>query len=452
MAIGLIIIAVFLFMVILMYLNKISALLALPTMAIVFTLIATIPTLDYSKLWTDYLTAVEYKPTFWNFITYWRDTIANSSLLKVVLLEGAVRLHSAYTIAFFGGMLAIFIKKKGIAEAIIRYTAELAGDRPKTVAIVMYFVTAILFITLGGLGAVIMVGTIIFPILLSLGTPPMVAAGIMLIGLCTGGAINPLNWVFYKDALGVPIEVTKVFALKLTILYILIGLLFILIGLRKKELRYYHTSFDQSSATGKVRLLALFTPIVPIFLALVLKWDPLPAFIAGLIYGFITTYEKNKESLKTFTQSLFEGAESVIPAVLLMIGIGMLLKAVTLPTVSDSLKPILQSIIPKSRISYVIVFTVLSPLALYRGPLNVWGMGSGLAGIILSTGLLPAPAIMAMLMSVGTLQGVCDPTNTHNVWIAGYLNLDVVSITKKLLPYIWTLSALGLIIASVSYL
>jgi H+/gluconate symporter-like permease len=404
---------------------------------------------------------ISYGTQIWNKVTsggitqsisYLRDLAANNDLLKVVIGEGSLRLHEAYTLALFGGMLAIFVRKKGIAEAIIRIAAELAGDRPMIVAIIMMLVTAVLFITLGGLGAVIMVGSIIFPIMLSLGTPPLIAAGVMLIGICAGGSVAPANWVFYQNTIGVPTEMTKVFAFKLAGIYILVGLIFIIFGLRRKNRQYYWAAEIPSEpvAKPKIGFLAMLTPLVPIILVLVFKTPFFAAFLAGLIWGLVTTWEKG--AIKSFTQAMFEGAESVLPAVLLMIGIGMVLKAVTLDTVKAYLQPLLSSIIPSGRWSYLIIFSILAPLALYRGPLNVWGMGSGLAGIMLATGTLPPAAIMGLFVSVGAIQGVCDPTNTHNVWIASYLGVDVITITKKLIPYIWALAIIGLVISAISYI
>ena len=479
---GIILIAVFLFMMILMYLNKISALLALPIMAIVFTLVAGVPNIQWQEIFDNYnkvkiesvhisqewqkeseknrqdgnyVLMISAKWASWqaklNPLYYLRDAIANSDLLKVVLYKGALRLNEAYTLALFGGMLAVFVRKKGIAEAVIRIAAELAGDRPMMVAIIMMLVCAGLFVTLGGLGAVIMIGTIIFPIMLSLGIPPLIAAGVMLIGLCAGGNMNPTSWVLYQEALNVDMGTTALFCFKFTIGYIIFGIIFIYLGLRKKNLRHYwavQQPFEEIPIK-KVSVLAMLTPIVPLLLILILGWSPFSAFIAGLVWGLVTTWENGQ--IKTFTQSMFEGAESVMPAVLLMIGIGMLLNAVTLKTVSEYLQPILKSITPSSKLGYIAIFTILAPLALYRGPLNVWGMGLGLATLFLNTGKIAAPAIMGMLISVGAIQGVCDPTNTANVWMASFLGVDVLAITKRLMPYIWILAAVGLVIAALSY-
>ena len=84
---------------------------------------------------------------------------------------------------------------------------------------------------------------------------------------------------------------------------------------------------------------------------------------------------------------------------------------------------------------YVIIFSIFAPLALYRGPLNIWGMGFGLGKLMAV--VMPAAAVMAALLSVGQIQGVCDPTNTHNVWIANHLGLEVNQILKRTMLYVW---------------
>ena len=78
-------------------------------------------------------------------------------------------------------------------------------------------------------------------------------------------------------------------------------------------------------------------------------------------------------------------------------------------------------------------------------------MGTGFIGLLLATRSLPALAIMAAFMSVGQIQGVCDPTNTHNVWIANYLNVTTQKILKKTIPYIWIVAIIGLIVAGIRY-
>jgi len=60
--------------------------------------------------------------------------------------------------------------------------------------------------------------------------------------------------------------------------------------------------------------------------------------------------------------------------------------------------------------------------------------------------------VMAAFFSVGLIQGVCDPTNTHNVWIANHLGVDVQQVLRRTLPYVWAASVLGLIVGAVAFL
>ncbi|MDZ7345025.1 MAG: citrate transporter, partial [candidate division KSB1 bacterium] len=180
-----------------------------------------------------------------------------------------------------------------------------------------------------------------------------------------------------------------------------------------------------------------------------LDWPATAGFFAGSLLALIITVRH--DALQTFTKSVLESFETVAPAVMLIIGIGMLLNSVQHDQIKNALQPLLQALSPQSGILFVIIFTLLAPLSLYRGPLNIWGMGSGFATIMLTTGTLRPEAIMAMLMSVGAMQGVCDPTNTHNAWIASHNKVDTVDILKQMLIYIWPMVVVALTIAAVLY-
>lgn len=536
---GIIMIVIFLVMMMLMYLRKISALLALPLMALLFSLvgivdygtffhlmakemgwsafvafcfqgavgvvlIAGVIVLGIRKLIKAHIVVVGCLVIlgglfFLNFDALTRllslavigklfGALQAHEIVDTVIHDGALKLHDAYTVAIFGGMLAILVREKKIAETFIKYAAELAGDNPFVVGIVMMLVTFMLFTTLGGLGAIIMVGTIILPIMLSLGIPALVAAGIFLVGVCAGGTFNPGNWALYESSLGIAREKVQTFALLIIVLYLATGVIFIGVNLLTRKRRRYWSVASGSTpeeAPRRVPLISLLSPAIPIILVFKLTnfsnlfgyvkgyaawldsaigiftrfatfwdrnigaWDFIPAFIAGLAFCLITTWEK--DNIKILTKSVIEGAESVMPAVLLMFGIGMLLQAVRHPDVSVHITPIVKRIIPSTPLLYVIGFGVCGPLALYRGPLNIWGLGLGIAALFLESGRLSAPLIMGVFMSVGAIQGVCDPTNTHNVWIAAYLSEDVIRIMKKMLPFIWVLAFAGLLVSSLIF-
>jgi len=450
---------VFLAMASLMYARRLSALLALPMMAVLIALIGGIPAPE---------------------------------ILSKVVDQGALKLHAAYTTTMFGAALAELINKQGIAKQLIRWVAEFAGDNPFILGLLLTAVTALLFSTLGGLGAVIMVGTIVLPVMLSLGISTVTAGGLYLFGISLGGMFNLANWQLYIDVLNIPRSQITSFVLPLTGAMCLIILAFLGVELRKpRNLGYIAaaaaviatgfaifclspqtsppaqaTAVDQLSltvagiaslaliglATGRHLAgststpgIALLTPFLPLLLVLSFHWEIIPAFSAGIIYGALTTWQRN--SINTITRSILDGVSTVIPAVVLMVGIGMLLSAVMHPLVARAIAPLLARLVPTHALGYIAVFTLAAPLSLYRGPLSLWGMGSGLVALVQKTTALTSQAIMGMLMSVGQLQGVCDPTNTHNIWIATYLGIDTQALLTRTIPYAWAGALCGLCLA-----
>jgi hypothetical protein len=208
-------------------------------------------------------------------------------------------------------------------------------------------------------------------------------------------------------------------------------------------------------------------PLVPLLLILVFGVPFVPAFLAGIVYAMASTFRKG--ILNLTSRAVIEGAASVAPAVALMIGIGMLLSAILGPTpfgagqywhaanppgtewpVLTDMKPLARAITPSTWVGYVAVFTALGPLALYRGPLNVWGLGYGVGGVLLATGVAPG-AVMGLLMSLGMIQGISDPTNTANVWLANEVRLDVTTLMWRTLPYAWVMAAVGLAVAGLRF-
>lgn len=430
MIFSLILLFVFILFVLLMYFKKIPALLALPAMAVIFAFIAGVPI---------------------------------GEILTKVIADGSIRLHLAIITALFGGMMAQFVKNAGIADSLIRKVAELSGENPFSVALGLTLIVALLFTVLGGLGAVTMVAIIVIPIFLSLGISNLTAACLFLMGISLGGVLNLTNWQLYIDTLGLSQTDILGFALPFFGMFLLLLLVFLFIEVKKKGTNFL-LAIEEKTSFKEVPFMALLTPIIPVVLvfsfalynlfakpANPFEFPIISAFIIGLAYGVIAVLPQQKDPINLLTKSVFEGVNMVTPAVVLMIGIGMILNAVTHPLVSSMLMPFFSKILPSGPVMYVLFFSILAPLSLYRGPLNIWGLGSGLLGIMLAVGVMPPAAIMAALMSVGQIQGVGDPTNTFNVWIASFLGINVQDILKKTLVYMWILAVIGLIMAGLIF-
>ncbi|SCX74910.1 transporter permease [Alkaliphilus peptidifermentans] len=431
------IVIIFLVMCALMYTKKLSAMFALPLMAFLIALVSGIPFNDVPI----------------------GETI-QPGIMKLMFIEGPVRLASPIMMLIFGAILAQFVKNSGIAETVIRKVSEFAGDRPTVLGIVFMLVLSVLFTSLGGLGSVIMIGSIVLPIMTSVGISSLTAGCILLFALSTGGIFNLANWGLYIEVMGLSVEQIKFYAYFLGVIFILAGILFVIFETKSNSKFFFgkkgkvlwampSAELQDQGSFKKVNVLAMLTPIVPLILVLGLGWDIIAGFVAAIMYGLITTI--NKDSIKILTKCVTQGISDSAGAIFLMIGIGMLLKVVMDSRVTQHIGPYLANILPTTGITFIIFFSLLAPLALYRGPLNVWGLGLGIGAMMMTTGRMPGLAIMAALMSTGQIQGICDPTNTHNVWTAASVGKDVNDILRKTLPYVWIAAIVGLVVAGVLY-
>jgi hypothetical protein len=166
------------------------------------------------------------------------------------------------------------------------------------------------------------------------------------------------------------------------------------------------------------------------------------------VYGALVT--RPREVVKTLVAAWIRGIEDVAPATVLMIGIGMLLVAANTPEVQAAVTPLVAAVAPRTPLAYVVVFGLLSPLALYRGPLNPYGVGIGVYTVLATLHVVPAVALVAAVMAVVQVQNVCDPTNTQNVWVANFTGVPVERITRLTVPWQVAVAVLGTLIAVVA--
>lgn len=368
-------------------------------------------------------------------------------ILQRVIEAGSIRMASAIAAVIFGAWLGQLMVQTGISQSMIAKAAELGGDKPMGVAVALGVVVAILFTAVGHLGAVIMVGTIVLPILMSVGIDRQKAATIFLFSMATGIAMNLSNWQTYASMANVEIGVIQQFGVIQFVLTGVVALVYIVLQTRSvaSEWAVGGTAAAPNKVESKqVPPLALLTPLIPLVLVLGFKWPIVPSMLTGILYGAVTVDFRNAPA--NLTRSVIDGLRETAPAITLMVAIGMVLNAVFLPQVAEAMSGLLRAIIPSTPVAYVLFFALLAPLALYRGPLNMWGLGSGIVGLIISLGILSPQAAMAAFMSTERVQIAGDPTNTHNVWIADFTKIDVNSITRKLLPYLWLVAALSALI------
>ena len=428
---GTLIIVAFVIIAALLMTKKIPTLLALPLMAVVICVIAGVPAVG---------TNADGAAIGW---------------LQTVVEAGTVRMGAAIMAVIFGAWLGELMNKTGVTETIIKKSAELGGDRPLIVTLIMGAAVAVLFTTLNGLGSIIMVGSIVLPILISVGVPAMSAACIFLMAFTCGLTFNIANWKSFSGIFSLEIPQIQSFAIYMLIATVIATLILIVVEFKKNGVKFAFSApveeTESKQVTGVRGALAMLTPIIPIVLVAVFKVPVCPAFIAGIIWILIFTSKSFSKAMNLLVKTCYDGISNSAPAVILMIGIGILYLAVTHSMVKEVLNPFLLAVIPSGKIGYIIFFSLLAPLALYRGPMNLFGLGSGIAALIIGLNTLSPLAVMAAFLAAERIQGCGDPTNTQNVWTANFCEVDVNGITKKLLPYLWAIAVVGVVIGAFLY-
>jgi hypothetical protein len=374
--------------------------------------------------------------------------LAGSSFseLQAVLVEGTVRLAPVMAYVIFGALLSRVTMSTGIAETIIAYAAEFGGDRPLVVALVLSAAVAALFTSLYGLGAIIMVGSIVLPIMLTIGIPRRTAATLFMLAYALGFIFNVSQWGFYTKTFGVQREQMQPYALALAAIDLLVLVAFVVVRFRStRGYAAWALVPEEAPARKRVPLPALIAPVLPIVLYFAFGFDPILAFLLAALYAVFTT--RPREAVPVFVKAAIRGVEDVAPAILLFMGIGMLLVATGLSEVRSALTPLVTAIAPRNAFAYVALFGLFSPLALYRGPLNPFGVGIAVYTVLAGLGILPPVMLVAAVMAVVQVQNVCDPTNTQNVWVANFTGVPVAEITRITLPFQVAVATFAAIVA-----
>ncbi len=374
------------------------------------------------------------------------------NIVKDVISGGVMRLSSAMTGVIFGAFFGRVLTKTGVTATIIRKAAELAGDKPLPIALVLLAAASFVFAGANGLGMVILVGSIILPIMISVGINPVTAGLVLLCANAIGSVFTIGPLAIYTSILGVTTQELVSWSWIPAIPFILICVAMIVWQMRKDKttVKAWAMPAEQTEEKGEqknVPLVAMITPIVPILLVMIAKLDIVPSIIVGVIITLLLTW--SKKPAQVVTSGLVEGIQDAAGPLALMIGIGMLMKAVMATEVKAVLEPVIGNLIPTNPIVYILVFTALACLlTVYRGPMNFSGLGSGLIALFFACGMNPIMTMVTFRIA-GNVQCLCDPTNTHHVWTADYVKTDVNRYFVGTLPWVAVSVLLCFVLAAI---
>ncbi len=348
----------------------------------------------------------------------------------------------------FGAWFGRIMLETGIAATIIRKTVELSGDKPIVTSILLSIVTTAVFTSMFGAGAVIAIGVIVLPILLSLGVPKLVATVSFMLSIGAGLYINPVIFnqyqAFYLGANG---EQTYFYNggylrwgfVALVVQLIAAILVSIVLIHKKKTVHAWAAVVPEQEEVKEAPMIALLTPFIPVVLAIafgvpVIVGFLVASFFALAVCGRLKTYKMASE---VFNKTFYDGAIDTAPLVGFMLMIPMFNKAAELAV--PYFNAVLGGIIPNNTLVICIAFAILAPLGMFRGPFTLAGSGAATLGILKSVGFATPLLFPLMYAPTVTMNISSCITQSWIVWGLGYTKVDTKDFLKLSIPVGWAI-------------
>jgi hypothetical protein len=369
-----------------------------------------------------------------------------------IIQKGAEAYGATAIVVIFGSWFGRMLVETGIAGSLIRRAVELGGDKRLVTTILVSMVTTFIFTSTFGVGAVIAIGVIALPVLLSIGVPERIAVPAFTLSI---GAAMYINQVLFKqismffppDSVPFTGPYFRFGVVAMIISFAVIVLMLIFNLNLRQPVKTWAVSTTQTNVTH-VPAISYIVPAVPVLMAVLFNWAPLPGIILAIILTLVMTgkllpWEKAQAML---LRSLKDGTTDV--ALLL----GMLFTLAMFGAAAGKVAPVLKSVlgpfIPANPWVIAIAFGILAPLGLFRGPLMAWGAGSATIAILVAMKTFP-PALLLPLVYVPSISmaiAVC-PTQSWNLWAISYTKLSITQHLKTGLAWAWLTVILNALLA-----
>lgn len=358
---------------------------------------------------------------------------------------------------FVGSWLGQVLLKTGIASTIIRKAVELGGDKPLFTAILLSVLTTLIFCSAYGAGAVIGIGVIVLPIMLSLGIPKAVATASYIMSV---GAGMYSNAVIFGEKQAILLlnetnpeytyQVYKQVGMVATVVQaiIIIMMLVVMLGRKGKTSKAWAATASvkqEDEEQRHVPAIALISPFLPVLLIILFGWNSLPAFLAAIFFALITCgFAHNLNQLsETISRTLYDGIMDAAPLIGFLFFQGIFTAAANAD--AAFFQETIGGIIPTSTLIMAIVFAVLTPLGLFRGPMSVFGVGPVLFSVINGLGIFQLPFLFPLFQFTGIATTISScPTQSWTIWAINYNKVSTKDFMRLAFPWCWLANAINI--------
>lgn len=359
---------------------------------------------------------------------------------------------STAAVIIFGSWFGRILVDTGIARTIIRTAVELGGDKPAVTCILLSLVTSLIFTSAYGAGSVVAIGVIVFPILLSLGISNQLATASFLMSVGAGLYLNN-GWLKQVGALIPEFDFStsawKTFGFIAFGVQMVATFLMILASSRGAKTHAWAAQSGAVQEEKKVGPLAMITPLIPVCLSIFLNFKPITAILAAVLWALVFTgnFKKWNEIGSLVQKTFHDGVADVALVFAFLFFLQMFLRSAKV--CAPLLAPILQPIMPSNLLVLFLAFGILSVLALFRGPLTVWGAGAATLAMFQAIGGAFTPTVLFPLFMVPTtsVNGSICPTQSWCLWAIGYTKTGLKQYFKTCLAYALAVSLILEIVA-----
>lgn len=345
---------------------------------------------------------------------------------------------------FFGAFFGRILLDTGIAPALIRKTVELGGDRPVVTTILLTLVVAGIFTSMFGTGAVIAMGVIVLPILLSLGIDKRVALTSFMLAIGAGLYLNALPFaqyqIYYADGASYlftgPYLKFGITALCVQLIVTIVYVIFVS-ARNKKKVTAWAAPAATPADTKHVPGIALITPFLPVLMVIILELPICFAFLISALFALIVCGKLTSftETARIITKNFADGVIDTAPLLCFMMFIQAFNKAAGLCV--PYFNAVLGGVIPKSALLICVLFAVFAPLGLFRGPLTLAGSGAAMLGILSGLGFSTILLYPLFYAPTITMNISCCITQSWIIWGLNYTKNDTKEYMTNSIPCGW---------------
>lgn len=372
-------------------------------------------------------------------------------VLKFVYADGPASYSASILVnIFFGAFFGRVLIDTGIAATLIRKVVELGGDRPRFTMGLLCIITAVIFMSMTGIGPVISIAVIVLPILLSLGIQAPVALFAFMGSIMAGIYCNTVNFIQYHTMYVGFVKSASSYTFndyfKVGFTGMIVGLIVVLLiaNLTMKKTHNWSVNAGAPTTSNNAPWWSWIAVILPVLGVVLFKIPIILGFIISAIYAMWTTgklHASYKEVCRRFAKLFNDGTVDVAPMIGFLLALAMFNNAATYA--APYFTALIGDFIPTNHLVIAIAFAILAPLAYFRGPMNWVGSGAAIFAVVLAANPgIPVQFMYPLTATTTIFPEHLDLTQSWVAWGLSYTKVKTRDYLKRSLPTGWICAAI----------